>query len=473
VVGLVGRATWGDGWQPKAPHLPALLDPLPEVADEKVDGKKKRNRLEDLLRRRRRRSGSSDDEEGSEEDELDCDQDEEEVEDDDDDDIYQSDSEEELSDRSDLLNNSDSDSELDVVIEEVEVVAAPEPTVKDVADAAEATGLIPALRLLLAWLSAPLADGVLAQTGPGSDQLWSNLAAMCTTLTSWEVKDHGGALPEDWLLRGLAGEEEDWGKDVGMSMRPMVRLGRLARSRTWLCGHCDSKIAWSTEHKMAYLRQQEEEKQELVNKKEKMKHMAELWLRQEVRELEEEAVADNLALVIVDGPALAQGLPIVKRAASVGRCNLVVPAVAVHQLDFLKRSEKGARDAIRWLERELGRGNSRLRAQGEGEARRLEESSYPRQRDRTAWQRFQLLECVNHFLNIGTTVTLVTGDLEVLSGEAELPALEGDWRVEDLESFGSKNGWKPSPEGGSRERRGGRRRRGKLGSPADKESSKG
>ena len=178
-----------------------------------------------------------------------------------------------------------------------------------------------------------------------------------------------------------------------------------------------------------------------------------------------------------------------RRAASVGRCNLVVPAVAVHQLDFLKRSEKGARDAIRfnafsflaihidlktrWLERELGRGNSRLRAQAEGEARRLEESSYPRQRDRTAWQRFQLLECINHFLKTGTAVTLVTGDMEVLSGEAELPTLDGDWRVEDLESFGSKNGWKPSPEGGSRERRGGRRRRGKLGSPADKESSKG
>ena len=226
---------------------------------------------------------------------------------DDDDDIYQSDSDEELSDRSDLLNNSDSDSELDVVIEDDdEVVAAPEPTVKDVADATEATGLIPALRLLLAWLSAPLADGVLAQTGPGSDQLWSNLAAMCTTLTSWEVKEHAGALPEDWLLRGLAGAEEDWSKEVGMSIRPMVRLARLARARTWLCDHADSKIAWSEEHKMAYLRQQEEEKQELVNKKEKMKHMAELWLRQEVRELEEEAVADNLALVIVDGPALAQ-----------------------------------------------------------------------------------------------------------------------------------------------------------------------
>ena len=304
VVGLVGKATWGEGWQPKAPHLPVLVDPSPEV---QVDGKKKRNRLEELLRRRRRRSGSSDDEEGSEEDDLNCDQDrEEEEEEEEEDDIYQSDSDEELSDRSDFLNNSDSDSELDVVIEEEEVIAAPEPTVNDIANAAEATGLIPALRLLLAWLSAPLADGVLAQTGPGSDQLWSNLAAMCTTLTSWEVKDHGGALPEDWLLRGLAGAEEEWGKEVGMSIRPMVRLARLARSRTWLCDHPDSKIAWSNEHKMAYLRQQEEEKQELVNKKEKMKHMAELWLRQEVRELEEEAVADNLSLVIVDGPALAQ-----------------------------------------------------------------------------------------------------------------------------------------------------------------------
>ena len=127
----------------------------------------------------------------------------------------------------------------------------------------------------------------------------------------------------------------------------------------------------------------------------------------------------------------------------------------------------------RWLERELGRGNSRLRAQGEGELKKLEDSSYPRQRDRTAWQRFQLLECVNYFLSSGTAVTLVTADMEILSGEAELPTLEGDWKVEDLESFGSKNGWKPSPEGGSRKRYGGRRGRGKLGSPADKESSKG
>ena len=303
VTSLVGRAAWGAGWQPRAPHLPSLEDPLPEIAGGKVDGKKKRNRLEELLRRRRRLSGSSDEEEGSDDDELNNEQDEDSE---DDDEIYQSDSELEISDRSDLLNSSDSDSDLDVVIEEEEVVTAPEPTVRDIANAAEATGLMPALRLLLAWLSAPLADCVLAQTGPGSDQLWNNLAAMCTTLTSCHVKRLSGALPEDWLLRGLAGSEEDWDKEVGMSNRPMVRLARLAEARTWLCSHSDSKIAWSEEHKMAYLRQQEEEKQELVNKKEKMKHMAELWLRQEVKELEEEVVTDNLALIVVDGAALAQ-----------------------------------------------------------------------------------------------------------------------------------------------------------------------
>ena len=88
----------------------------------------------------------------------------------------------------------------------------------------------------------------------------------------------------------------------------------------------------------------------------------------------------------------------------------------------------------RWLERELGRGNSRLRAQGEGELKKLEDSSYPRQRDRTAWQRFQLLECVNYFLSSGTAATLVTADLEILSGEAELPTLEGDWQDEELDN---------------------------------------
>ena len=245
----------------------------------------------------------------------------------------------------------------------------------------------------------------------------------------------------------------------------MARLESLARARDWLCGHGDSKISWSSEQGMAYLRREEEEKQEKETKKEKMKHMAELWLRQEVQDLELEAVQETAcaSVVIVDGAALSQGFAVIRRAASLGRCSFVVPAVTVQQLDFLKRSERGAREAIRWLERELGRGNAHVRAQAEGEARKLEGAEYPRQRERAAWQRFQLLECIQYFLVSGSAVCLVTADTEVLSGEVELPQLQGDWRVEDLETFGSRG------EGRSRGGRG----KGKHGSPADKESSKG
>jgi hypothetical protein len=259
----------------------------------------------------------------------------------------------------------------------------------------------------------------------------------------------------------------DWSREVPPGAQGAVRLARLAQARDWLCSHPDSKIAWSEQHGVAYLRKEEDEKQERESKKEKMKHMAELWLRQEVRQLEEEAV--QVALVVPDGPALAHGLATFRRAVSSGRASLLVPAVAVQQLDFLKRTERGAREAIRWLERELGRGNARLRAQAEGESRRLEGEAgeRPRQsRDRAAWERGQLAECIHHFLVAGARVTLVTGDPAILSGEVALPELEGEWRVEDLETFAAKlGGGRPAGRSGARGKH--------LGSPTDKEASKG
>ena len=129
---------------------------------------------------------------------------------------------------------------------------------------------------------------------------------------------------------------------------------------------------------------------------------------------------------------------------------------------------------LRWLERELGRGNPHLRAQGEGEAREVAEVAEGR-RDRAAWERRQLLECVHHFLAAGAAVTLLTGDTEVLSGEAEVPPLEGDWRIEDLETFEGRALGEGRGRGhGAREGRAARRRgRGGLGSPEDEEASKG
>ena len=54
---------------------------------------------------------------------------------------------------------------------------------------------------------------------------------------------------------------------------------------------------------------------------------------------------------------------------------------------------------------------------------------------RAAWERRQLLECVHHLLSTGADVTLVTADAELLGGDIVMPAMEGEWRVVDLQTF--------------------------------------
>ena len=174
----------------------------------------------------------------------------------------------------------------------------------------------------------------------------------------------------------------------------VARLVRVGEVRSWLCGHQDSKIGWSEGRGQAYVK-----KEEGMGKKKVMKHMAELWLRQEVKELEKEAGKEG-GVVVVDGQALSTNLQMVKRTLGL-KFTVIVPAVAVQQLDGLKKTEKGARDAIRWLERELGRGNRWLRAQKDEEAMKVEGREYPRLRERKDWDRFQLLECLHYFMNRG------------------------------------------------------------------------
>ena len=105
---------------------------------------------------------------------------------------------------------------------------------------------------------------------------------------------------------------------------------------------------------------------------------------------------------------------------------MIVPAVAVHQLVGLKKMEKGARDAFRWL----GRGNRWLMAWKEGEAVKVEGMDYHWQRERKVWDRLQLLECL---LLLG--VTLLTGDPDLLPGGEDGVAWLPDLVVEVVEGF--------------------------------------
>jgi len=431
IVGLVGREVWGEDWE-----LPPI-DMENETEVEKVEaevlreidqGKKRKNKLEELLRRRRAPQSGS---EGEDSDESS-------------DEIFESDTEdeEELSDP--CLLDSSSDEELDVVIEdggEDDIIL---PSLIELVDVAEETRLVPAMRLCLIWLKDQ--PEVLAQTGPGSEQLWHNLTRMFTVLALQEKVDikssesvvrivnagSKGPLFEDWLIRGVFPKVDtkiEWEYKVEHAEQAVMRLVSIGEIRNWLCDYQDSKISWNEERGQAFIKKEEAE----MGKKDVMKHMAELWLRQEVQDLEKEAGKEG-GVVVVDGQALASNLQMVKRTLGLKKFTVIVPAVAVQQLDGLKKSEKGARDAIRWLERELGRGNRWLRAQKEGETRKLDGKDYPRQRDRKEWDRFQLLECLNYFVSRGG-VTLLTADPDLLSGEEEGVGMLPDLTVENVEGF--------------------------------------
>ncbi|KAH8033823.1 hypothetical protein HPB51_016542 [Rhipicephalus microplus] len=65
-------------------------------------------------------------------------------------------------------------------------------------------------------------------------------------------------------------------------------------------------------------------------------------------------------------------------------------------LDLLKRESVGARDSIRWLERELRRGSRYVRSQKSHERLSLSPMKYPNRKEKEAWELFQILECCHH-----------------------------------------------------------------------------
>lgn len=97
--------------------------------------------------------------------------------------------------------------------------------------------------------------------------------------------------------------------------------------------------------------------------------MGKLWLRSEVKALESEVgrrpAADCVPtpFLVVDAMALANFANLVKRLIKSHRFVVLVPSAALSGLDALKKSSDGARQAIRWLEREIGRGSRYMRMQ--------------------------------------------------------------------------------------------------------------
>ena len=393
--------------------------------------KKRKNKLEDLLRRRRAgQSGSEGEDSEESSDETFESEDESDEEDDNSDDFY-------------LEASSEEEDDDDVVVEEkVEI-----PSQSDLVVVSNRGELLKTIVLCQSWLQAH--PQILSQTGSGSDQLWENLATLFNTLcltpregltecdeltlllTTQQEALAETPLPEDWLLRGLFSEAEakfDWNSQFGDRKEEEVgRVRRVADFRQWLCGKEESKIVWDEESQMTRFRKDIVE----TDKKNVMKHMAELWLRQEVNNLEN--AEREGGILVVDCPALVSNLPMVKRTLSLKSVTVVVPAVVVHQLDGLKKSERGAREAIRWLERELSRGSRGLRAQKKEESVALE-----RPTETVSKYDLQLLECLAFFISCNGPgdVTLLTANKEILDGGSEiLGEIKEKLNVENIEGF--------------------------------------
>ena len=142
------------------------------------------------------------------------------------------------------------------------------------------------------------------------------------------------------------------------------------------------------------------------DQKEMMKNMAQLWLQQEVNELEGRGsskrggfrgFAHYSPYIVVDHLAISRHLPLVKEIVASKKFAVIIPSAVIQELDDMKKAESGARTAIRWLEKQFRDGNRWLRSQKKGEAKQLELIQYPKKKERAAWQYFKILECCNHF----------------------------------------------------------------------------
>lgn len=158
----------------------------------------------------------------------------------------------------------------------------------------------------------------------------------------------------------------------------------------------------------------------------KMALMGKLWLRSEVQALESEVGrrpgAGHVAtpFLVVDALALADYSHLIKRLIKSQRFVVLVPSAALSDLDAMKKTSDGARQAIRWLETEIGRGSRYMRMQRSYEQQPIPLLKLPRRLERDDYNFVQIAQFCNYMQashvddqldgsTDGSVVTLLTG----------------------------------------------------------------
>ena len=193
------------------------------------------------------------------------------------------------------------------------------------------------------------------------------------------------AFPEDFRLKYIKehflSEEMQW-EEVTQDEMALLRIYDLEDFKNFL--------------QQMKNKEADEEKKNVM-----MENMAQLWLQQEVKELERgRKVLRNFAhhspYVILDHSSFCQSLKRVKDVVSLKKFIAVVPIEVIQTLDDLKKSNSGARNAIKWLERQFQDGNRWLRSQRRSEAKSLPTEVEKKMKEKEK-PTLKVLECCNYF----------------------------------------------------------------------------
>ncbi|XP_041037472.1 protein SMG5 [Carcharodon carcharias] len=150
-----------------------------------------------------------------------------------------------------------------------------------------------------------------------------------------------------------------------------------------------------------------------------MRDMAQLRLQLEVSQLEgslqqPKSQSTMSPYLIPNTQAICQQLANIRQLANSGRFIIIIPRTVIDGLDFLKKENSGARDAIRFLETEFKKGNRYIRCQRD--TGRMVERHRLKRQDLDAWHLYKILDsCKQLTVSQGSGEEEVSGMVTILT----------------------------------------------------------
>ncbi|KAF6039138.1 SMG5 [Bugula neritina] len=137
-----------------------------------------------------------------------------------------------------------------------------------------------------------------------------------------------------------------------------------------------------------------------ARKNQLMKDMAQLRLQTEISQLKDSIHSNsnrNLPPYLVpDSSALLDTMHLIKRLVYSSKFIIIIPLCVIDQLDSLKKEHVNARNAIRWLEAEFGKGNIYIRVQKTYERMSPNSQHNLKRKDKDLWRILQIIDCCKY-----------------------------------------------------------------------------